>query len=228
MGYPPHSQQSPYPPAVTPRRTNPLAVGSLIAGLAGFVTCGLTSILAVVFGHVALNQINRDGTDGRGMALSGTVLGWFLTGAWILFWVLSITGTISTAIYSAAAPLPPGPARTQLVVSPQPFAPEPGQPAPEPGDASHAVVFEATGRDGASSAGNITHSMKFAIKQEQGVPLPYSKEVTSDDPYPMSLWVQNAGAEGVVECRILVDGQVVREAMSSGPYGVCNVRADAP
>jgi hypothetical protein len=227
MGYPPHPQQPAYPPAVTPPRTNGLAVASLILGVTGFITCGFTSILAVAFGHVALHQINRDGSDGRGMALSGTILGWFLTGAWILFWALSITGTISTALYSAAVPADPGPARTRLDVAPQPNASQPGQ-AVQPGDGGHAVVLEAVGKDGASSANNVTYSIKYSIKQEQGVPLPYSKEVTTAAPYPMSLWVQNAGADGVIECRILVDGQVVREATSSGPYGVCNVRADAP
>lgn len=30
------------------------------------------------------------------------------------------------------------------------------------------------------------------------------------------------------ECRIKIDGQVMREAKSSGPYGVCQVTADKP
>jgi hypothetical protein len=36
------------------------------------------------------------------------------------------------------------------------------------------------------------------------------------------------GTEGAVECRIKIDGQVVREAKSSGPYAVCQVAADKP
>ncbi|MEU8144893.1 hypothetical protein [Nonomuraea sp. NPDC048901] len=40
--------------------------------------------------------------------------------------------------------------------------------------------------------------------------------------------MQNAGNEGVVECRVEIDGQVVREAKSSASYGVCQVAADKP
>jgi Domain of unknown function (DUF4190) len=226
----PQPERPPYmPPAPPAPRTNGLAITSLILGITGFITCGFTSILAVVFGHVALNQIRRDGSDGRGMALSGTILGWFLTGAWLLFWALSWLGVISTALYPAAAPgPPPGPERTRLDVEPQPFSTRPGRPEAQPGGAGRKIVLEAVGKDGATSANNVTYSLKFDIKQEQGVPLPYTKEVSAAEPYPIFLWVQNAGTEGAIECRILVDGQVVREATGSGPYGVCNVRADAP
>jgi uncharacterized membrane protein len=34
------------------------------------------SILAVIFGHVALRQIRRNGNRGRGMAIAGLVLGY--------------------------------------------------------------------------------------------------------------------------------------------------------
>ena len=34
------------------------------------------SILAVIFGHVALSQIDKRGEDGRGMAIAGLVLGY--------------------------------------------------------------------------------------------------------------------------------------------------------
>ncbi|MGR6918352.1 DUF4190 domain-containing protein [[Actinomadura] parvosata] len=219
MGYP----QQPYDPpgqmyGQPQRRTNGLSVAALVLGLTGFITCGFTSILAVIFGHVALTQIRRDGTDGRGMAVGGLVLGWVLTGLWLLFWALSWTGVISSFLYTAAAvsSLPPA-ERTRLDVGVQ------------PGGGEHRVVLEAVGRDGATSAGNVTWSRDFSIKQERGVPLPYTKELAFDGELPrLYLWVQNAGADGVVECRIKVDGRVVREAEAAGPYGVCTVTADAP
>ena len=34
------------------------------------------TILAVIFGHVALSQIDKRGEDGRGMAIAGLVLGY--------------------------------------------------------------------------------------------------------------------------------------------------------
>ncbi|MFC5834879.1 DUF4190 domain-containing protein [Nonomuraea insulae] len=224
--YQPQSYSQPGPPYGQPqRKTNGLAIAALVTGLTGFITCGFTSILAVIFGHVSLAQIRRDGTDGRGMALAGTILGWFLTGAWLLFWGLSWAGFVSTALYSAAggATVQAGPERTRLDVDEQPGQATDAPPA----SGEHKVVLEAVGADGATSAGNITYSQDFSIKQEQGVKLPYTKDLAYDGDQPhLYLWVQNAGTDGVVECRIKIDGAVVGEAKSSGPYGVCTVTAD--
>jgi uncharacterized protein DUF4190/host cell surface-exposed lipoprotein len=54
-------------------RTNGLAVASLVLGIVWL--CGVGSILALVFGILALNQIKRTGEGGRGLAIAGTVLG---------------------------------------------------------------------------------------------------------------------------------------------------------
>jgi hypothetical protein len=37
---------------------------------------GLGSLLGVIFGHVALNQIKQRGESGRGLAIAGIVLGY--------------------------------------------------------------------------------------------------------------------------------------------------------
>ncbi|GAA3550890.1 hypothetical protein GCM10022419_033980 [Nonomuraea rosea] len=230
MGYP---QQPPSQPSyggyghqqAPPSRTNGLAIAALVTGLTGFLTCGFTSILAVIFGHVSLSQIRRDGADGRGMALAGVILGWVLTGGWIAFWALSWMGVFSSFLYTAAA-IPAtatGPARTRLDIGQQPG----GTSAPASGE--HKVVLEAVGTDGAESAGNITYSQNFRIRQEQGVKLPFSKELSYDGSQPhLYLWVQNAGQAGTIECRIKIDGQVVREAKTSTAFGVCTVTADKP
>lgn len=232
MGYPqqpsgpqPYGYGPPSGPTAPPRRTNGLAIAALVMGLVGFVSCGFTSILAIVFGHVSLSQIRRDGTDGRGMALAGVILGWFLTGAWILFWVLSWMGVVSTALYSAANPTPAS-TRDRLVLPTQPG----GSSAPQA--AGQTVVLEAVGSDGATSAGNVTYStgsgLSLELKQEQGAGLPFTKELSLAEPYPIYLWVQNAGGKGTITCQIKVDGQVVREAKTDAPFGVCTVRADKP
>lgn len=44
------------------------------------------SILAVIFGHIALRQTRRNGSRGRGMAIAGLVLGYI--GVAILAFVL--------------------------------------------------------------------------------------------------------------------------------------------
>ena len=72
---------APAPPAVGPPTfvkssppTNGLAVASLVVGCLWVWWIG--SLLAVVFGHMALNQIARTGQSGRGMAIAGLVLGY--------------------------------------------------------------------------------------------------------------------------------------------------------
>jgi Domain of unknown function (DUF4190)/Domain of unknown function (DUF1707) len=54
--------------------TNGFAIASLVVGILWMWWIG--SVLAVVFGHVALKQIARTGQSGRGMAIAGLVLGY--------------------------------------------------------------------------------------------------------------------------------------------------------
>lgn len=63
-------------PAAPALRTNPLAIASLICGLAQPFTGGLTMIPAVILGHVAHSQIRRTGERGGALATVGLVLGW--------------------------------------------------------------------------------------------------------------------------------------------------------
>jgi hypothetical protein len=73
----------PAPPPAPPARptfvrasspTNGLAIASLVLGLLWMGWTG--SVLAVVFGHIAMGQIARSGQSGRGIALAGLVLGY--------------------------------------------------------------------------------------------------------------------------------------------------------
>jgi len=57
-----------------PRSTNGFAIASLVVGAVWMWWIG--SVLAVVFGHVALSQIARTGQSGRAMAIAGLVLGY--------------------------------------------------------------------------------------------------------------------------------------------------------
>jgi len=61
---------------VRPTRTNGFAVASMVLGILWLYWLG--SILALVFGYIALSQIkNSEGTQsGRGMAIAGIVLGY--------------------------------------------------------------------------------------------------------------------------------------------------------
>ena len=75
-GPPPQPYQPGPPQGARPGGTNGLAVASLILGILWI--CWLGSILAVIFGHVALAQIKKSGNlqQGRGLAIAGLVLGY--------------------------------------------------------------------------------------------------------------------------------------------------------
>lgn len=59
------------------RRTSGMAIASLVLGVLGLMFIPVIgSILAIVFGAVAMKQIDRDpGLDGRGLAIAGLVMG---------------------------------------------------------------------------------------------------------------------------------------------------------
>jgi hypothetical protein len=85
---------SPYygPPAR--RGTNGMAIASLVLGILWL--CFVGSILALIFGYVALRQIDERNEDGRGMAIAGIVLGWVGVGVLALYVVLAIVGVAAS------------------------------------------------------------------------------------------------------------------------------------
>jgi hypothetical protein len=75
------------------QRTSGYAIASLILGIAGFFVFPIVpSILAVVFGQKAREELRRDPTlGGDGLATAGIVLGWVgiaLVGIGLLFLLL--------------------------------------------------------------------------------------------------------------------------------------------
>lgn len=69
------------PPGYAPPRPSGGTNGMAIASL---VTAFLCTPLAIVFGHIALSQINRTGEGGRGLATAGLVLGYVFLGIGVL------------------------------------------------------------------------------------------------------------------------------------------------
>lgn len=88
----PYSQPYLRPYQPVRRRTNSLAVASLICGLAQ-PFLGLTTIPAIVLGHVARGQIRRTGENGDGLATAGAVLGWIGLGITLLVILIVTTFT---------------------------------------------------------------------------------------------------------------------------------------
>jgi uncharacterized protein DUF4190 len=81
--------QMPYQPYATPARaTNAMAIASMVLGILWLYWIG--SILALIFGYMALGQIKERNEAGRGMAIAGIVLGWVGIG----FASLAIIGAV--------------------------------------------------------------------------------------------------------------------------------------
>ncbi|GAA1653226.1 DUF4190 domain-containing protein [Microbacterium flavum] len=113
-GYP--VQQSPGAPPVAPygyggyapaRRTNGLAVASMIVSILGiiWVLPLIGSVGGAIMGHIALGQVKRTGEAGRGMALAGVIVGWagtalLVLGVLFFFFVVAL-GASSGARYGA-------------------------------------------------------------------------------------------------------------------------------
>lgn len=55
-------------------KTNGLAIASLVLGIVWVYWIG--SILALIFGYIAMSQIKQSGDGGKGLAIAGIVLGW--------------------------------------------------------------------------------------------------------------------------------------------------------
>lgn len=77
-------------PQVAGGSTNGMAIASLILSVVG------ASVLGVIFGHVAISQIDKTGQEGRALAIAGLVVGyvgivsWVVGSAWFLFLVAAV------------------------------------------------------------------------------------------------------------------------------------------
>jgi Domain of unknown function (DUF1707)/Domain of unknown function (DUF4190) len=81
-----------------PPHTNGLAVGALICALLQPFTGMLTTIPAIVLGHIARRQIRQTGDDGHSMATWGMALGWAGASSVIVFMLL-ITALIVNIVH---------------------------------------------------------------------------------------------------------------------------------
>ena len=83
--------QAPYQPTypvVAPRATNGMAIAAMVLGILWLYWVG--SILALIFGYIALNQIKQRHESGRGMAIAGVVLGWIGVGTLVIVIIAAI------------------------------------------------------------------------------------------------------------------------------------------
>jgi hypothetical protein len=86
----PHGGQPAYQgQSGAPGQRNTLALVSMILGIAGFFT-SITALGAIVTGHMALSQIKKRGEEGRGMALTGLILGYVVVALTIIGIILLV------------------------------------------------------------------------------------------------------------------------------------------
>jgi len=92
-GAPAYTAAPVYGGYATPRKTNTLAVVSLISSIVGiFLLPFVGSVVGIITGHMSLSQIKRTGEGGRGLGLAGTIVGW-------VGLALAILGTILAIIW---------------------------------------------------------------------------------------------------------------------------------
>jgi hypothetical protein len=70
-----------------------MAIASMVLGILWLYWVG--SILALIFGYIALSQIRQRNEGGRGMAIAGVVLGWIGAGTLVLAIMLAVTAASS-------------------------------------------------------------------------------------------------------------------------------------
>lgn len=83
---PPNSTPSPVSPTTGPAQTGAtsgLAIASLVLGILGVFSCGVTALVGLIFGIVALVRINKSGgaQKGQGLAIAGIAV----SAAFLLF-----------------------------------------------------------------------------------------------------------------------------------------------
>lgn len=90
-------------PPVVPRN-NGMAVASMVLGIIGLVTCGgvIFSVGAIIFGHVAQNQIKRTGEAGSGMAVTGLILGYIFAVIGLFYWIVFV-GIYGAALWGSSS-----------------------------------------------------------------------------------------------------------------------------
>jgi uncharacterized membrane protein len=93
---PPPSAPYGYTPYAPAPGTNGLAIASLVLGILWLYWIG--SILAIIFGFVAMGQIKQRNQGGKGLATAGLILGFIGLGTLILVILLVAFGSSSSTV----------------------------------------------------------------------------------------------------------------------------------
>ena len=85
-------------PQMAGRRTNSLAIAALCCGIGQVVGGPIAGIAAIVLGAMSLRQIETSGEDGRGMAITGLVLGivGLIVAVFLLIFIVALFHGVAT------------------------------------------------------------------------------------------------------------------------------------
>jgi prepilin-type processing-associated H-X9-DG protein len=72
----PRTTPNPVPDSALPPKTSGLAIASLVLGILGILTCGITAIVGLIFGIIAMIRVRKSNgaLGGHGLALAGTIV----------------------------------------------------------------------------------------------------------------------------------------------------------
>ena len=72
----PRPVSNPFPEPSAPVKTSGLAIASLVLGILGFVSCGVTSIIGIILGIMAIIRVNKSNgaLRGNGLAIAGIIV----------------------------------------------------------------------------------------------------------------------------------------------------------
>ncbi|GAB7049888.1 DUF4190 domain-containing protein [Catenuloplanes indicus] len=96
----------------TPRKTNGMAIASLVVSVIGAFSLAcygagaIPAAIGAILGHVARRQIRTNGDDGDGMALAGIITGWIVTGIGLL--IIAFVVVVVVFAWSTADTTDPG------------------------------------------------------------------------------------------------------------------------
>lgn len=87
-------------PSGAGRPQNGLGTAGLVLGIIGVIPCfwGVLSILAIIFGAIGLNKVNKGLATNKGAALTGLVLGVVGIILFIIFLALGVVSSLMSSV----------------------------------------------------------------------------------------------------------------------------------
>lgn len=96
---PPVAPGAPYGAAQQPGAQAPMNTLAIVSLVGSF----FVSLVGIICGHIALKQIKRDGTRGRGLALAGTIIGYVALAGQIIAGIFLVIALIAGAAAAGSA-----------------------------------------------------------------------------------------------------------------------------